>query len=73
MRICSRPFQIAEKPSGVPPQSMRTIIFCKSLLPLQCPVSFYGAISGFFHLSINSVGNKQPLNPQVKTGAEAET
>ena len=37
------------------------------------PVSFYGAIPGFFVLSIDSVGNKHPQNPQAKTGAKAET
>ena len=37
------------------------------------PVSFYGAISGFFNLPIDSVGTKRPKNTQPKTGAEAET
>ena len=37
------------------------------------PVSFYGAIPGFFRLSIDSVGKKHPQTPQAKTGAEAET
>ena len=35
------------------------------------PVSFYGAISGFFKLSIDSVGTKQSQNPQTQTGAGA--
>ncbi len=68
MRICSRPFQIAEKPSGVPPQSMRTIIFCKSLLPLQRPVSFYCMIPGFYRLSIDSVGKKRSEKNKLKRG-----
>ena len=62
-----------DPPAGVPPVAIRTVIFSKSLLPLQSPVSFYGAISGFFHLPIDSVGSKQPLNPQTKTGAGSKT
>ena len=37
------------------------------------PVSFYGAIPGFYRLSIDSVGNKHSKNPQTQTGAETET
>ena len=37
------------------------------------PVSFYGAIPGFFRLSIDSVGRRQSQNPQTQTGAEVET
>ena len=32
--------------SGVPPVAMRTIIFYKSLLPLQCPVTLPGGNRG---------------------------
>ena len=38
---------------------------------LTRPVSFYGAISGFFRLSIDSVGKKNYNKLQGKTGAEA--
>ena len=54
--------------AGVPPVAMRTGIFYESLLPLQCPVSFYGAIPGFFKLSIDSVGNKHSKNHNPKRG-----
>ena len=36
------------------------------------PVSFYGAIPGFFRLSIDSVGTRHYKIPQTKTGVGAE-
>ena len=37
------------------------------------PVSFYGTISGFIRLSINSVGTKHSQNPKTKTEAGTKT
>ena len=37
------------------------------------PVSFHGAIPGFFKLSIDSVGKIHPQTPQTQTGEKAET
>ena len=42
--------------------------FLLLVLSLTRPVSFYGAIPGFFILSIDSVGKKQPINTQNPNG-----
>ena len=43
---CAVPAPFHKGASGVPPVAMRTIIFYKSLLPLQCPVTLPGGNRG---------------------------
>ena len=47
--------------------------FQQFVTSLTRPVSFYGAMPGFFVLSIDSVGKIRPQTPQAKMGEKAET
>ena len=57
----------------MPPQSISHGSFLLLVTSLTRPVSFYGAIPGFFNLSIDSVGKKYLQILQTQTGAGAET
>ena len=59
---------LAREPCGQCPLTISHGSFLRFVTSLTRPVSFYGAIPGFFRLSIDSVGNKHSQNHNPKRG-----